>query len=122
MNVPNHYFRFLPIALLIVSGCGSQMVPVTGTVQRNGQIIPGGSVLFRPVSSEGKSAVGEIQPDGKFQMMTESPGDGVMIGSYRVVIVGQRGAKDRALRTTYLGPNDKLVDVIAGEPNVVDIN
>jgi hypothetical protein len=98
------------------------MAQVSGTVQRNGQAIPGGSVLLRPLSPEGKPAVGEIQPDGTFQMMTESPGDGVMVGQYRVVVAGQRGAKDPALRTTYMGPSEKPVDVVAGKQNELVIN
>ena len=98
------------------------LAQVSGTVQRNGKAHPGGSVLFRPVSSETKPAVGEIQPDGTFQMMTDAPGDGVMIGQYRIVIAGQRGATDPALRTTYMGPSDKLVDVVAGQENEVAIN
>jgi hypothetical protein len=119
MNTFMRNFSLVAFALIISAGCGSQKAQVTGIVQRDGQVIPGGSVLFRPLSSDIKPAVGEIQSDGKFQMMTESPGDGVMIGKYRVVIAGKRGAEDPALNRSYLGPNDKPVEVTAGKNEIV---
>jgi hypothetical protein len=122
MNTAIRYIGFLFLAVVVCGGCGAQMVPVSGTVQRDGQIVPGGSVLFRPVSSESKPAVGPIQADGKFEMMTENPGDGVMIGKYRVVIAGERGSSDERTRTTYMGPSDKPVEVVAGKPNELVIN
>jgi hypothetical protein len=122
MNPSIRNFRFVAFVIIVCVGCGPQMVSVTGTVQREGQVHPGGTVLFRPLAPGLKPAVGEIQTDGTFDMMTEGPGDGVMIGRYRVVIAGQRDAKDRALRTTYLGPNEKAVDVVAGKENEIVIN
>jgi hypothetical protein len=122
MNPTIQYLSSVALVILICGGCGGRTAQVSGTVQRNGKAIPGGSVLFRPLSSDGKAAVGEIQPDGTFQMMTDSPGDGVLIGQYRVVVAGQRGATDPALRTTYMGPADKPVDVVAGKQNELVIN
>jgi hypothetical protein len=39
-----------------------------------------------------------------------------------VIVAGQRGATDPALRTTYMGPSDKPVDVVAGKENEIVIN
>jgi len=113
-------FGFLSVAVAICVGCGSK-VQVSGTVKHDGQVVPGGRVVFTPASPDNKPAFGEIKEDGTFTMSTENPGDGVMVGQYRVSIAAQPGSTDPRTRTSYLGPRDKLLDVVAGE-NTFDIN
>ncbi len=73
------------------TGCGSSgKYPVHGRLlyEEDGQPITelaGFSVTF---TSEqlGRSSIGEIKPDGTFQLMTQQPYDGVIPGEYRVTI------------------------------------
>jgi hypothetical protein len=77
-------------AVLGVVGCssGPSVYPVEGTVSYNGKPMQGGgSIAFVPLGKqEGKTAAGEIDQNGKYTLMTHKPGDGSMIGEFRVVI------------------------------------
>ncbi|MBA3481582.1 MAG: hypothetical protein H0T51_07185 [Pirellulales bacterium] len=82
--------RLLLLGALTVSlGCGDGgTVPVTGTVKNaDGSDLQfeSGLVVFEPMD-EGKAASGAVEPDGSFVMMTETPGDGVAPGNYKVVL------------------------------------
>jgi hypothetical protein len=47
----------------------------------------GGSISFVPKDGQaGKAAGGEIKEDGTYELMTHKPGDGSMVGDFRVVI------------------------------------
>jgi hypothetical protein len=47
----------------------------------------GGSIAFVPLDGQaGKTAGGEIAADGSYQLTTYEPGDGSMVGRFRVVI------------------------------------
>jgi hypothetical protein len=71
-------------------GCSGQtpVYPVKGTITFEGKPMKGGgSIAFVPVGDQkGKTAGGEIGPDGSYQLMTHKPGDGSMAGDFRVVI------------------------------------
>ncbi|MBA3481580.1 MAG: hypothetical protein H0T51_07175 [Pirellulales bacterium] len=83
--------RLLPLAAILFIGCGggSELLPVTGTVKNaDGAAVSaeeGGQVLFNPDGS-GTPASGIIEKDGSFTMMTQTPGDGVKPGKYKVVL------------------------------------
>lgn len=84
--------RLLPLAAVLVIGCGGggdEMLPVTGTVKNaDGSVVTaedGGQVLFNPNGS-GAPATGSIAKDGSFTMMTQTPGDGMKPGKYKVVL------------------------------------
>ena len=82
--------RLLPLAVVLVIGCGgSETLPVTGTVKNKaGSAVAarqGGKVLFMPIEA-GKAASGSVAADGTFTMMTETPGDGMKPGKYKVVL------------------------------------
>ena len=82
--------RIAILALLLACcGCGKSTYRVQGKVTFEGQPLQGGgSISFVPMGSEpGKTAAGEIGPDGSYQLMTNRPGDGSMPGEFRVVIV-----------------------------------
>jgi hypothetical protein len=71
------------------AGCGgSTKPPVKGTVKFEGKPMKGGGAIsFMPTGGQaGKAAGGEIQADGTYELMTNKPGDGSMVGDFRVVI------------------------------------
>lgn len=65
------------------------MFPVTGkVVDQAGQPVEGltgSEIVFSQIDGK-NSSVGEIQADGSFKMFTNSPGDGVAPGDYKVYI------------------------------------
>lgn len=81
----------LSVAILILfsaTGCGKKYYPVRGEVVfKDGKPLSGGWVFFQAVNADVKtSSKGEIQPDGKFQLTTETKGDGAPEGQYRVAV------------------------------------
>jgi hypothetical protein len=109
-----HCFGFVVASIVICAGCGSQKTEVTGVLKLDGKIVPGGTVLFTPTSPDNKPAVGAVQPDGTFSMMTEERGDGVMVGQYRASYIAARDSTDPLTRTSYVGPVDKPLEVVSG--------
>jgi len=82
-------FAFATVATLIVPGCGRsgpEMAAVFGKVTYNGKPVPMGTISFQPDAPDGRTAVGEIDSDGSYQLQTENPGDGAQLGSYHVSI------------------------------------
>jgi hypothetical protein len=74
-----------------LAGCGSGKVrvyPVKGKVLLDGKpMVGGGAITFIPLTAQaGKAAGGEIAADGTYAMTTYKPGDGSMVGEFRVVI------------------------------------
>src|SRR5262245_14330401 len=76
------------LALTLLGGCGSRRYPVVGKVVfKDGTPLPGGLVVLSPLDSDNHTgAQGYIQPDGTFELGTESPGDGVFPGRYQVLV------------------------------------
>ena len=81
--------------LTAVAGCGPDnglhLAKVHGKVTYKGQPITYGTIMFEPDNSKGTngpSAVGSITSDGSFTMSTEESGDGAVVGSHRVAVVG----------------------------------
>lgn len=80
---------------LLLSGCGhSGLNPVDGQVVwaddgSPAKELAGAQVNFE-LPEKNTSAIGSIQPDGTFQLMTASPNDGTYAGIYTVVISEQR--------------------------------
>lgn len=73
---------------LCLAGCGPRMYPVHGTVTlADGTPLSKGLVIFERVEG-GKplTARGNIEADGRYELSTENPGDGVPPGRYRVCI------------------------------------
>src|SRR5207244_5850195 len=73
-------------SLLFAAGCGVSSSPVSGVVTVDGQ--PHGELVisFVPVEGGGLTAVGKADDDGKFQMGTEKPTNGVKPGKYKVTV------------------------------------
>ena len=96
MTCHSHPFvpRFLIAATLatMVLGCGGpaglpNMVPIRGTVSYNGRMLTAGTVIYAPLSAEGRQARGTIQPDGSFRLTTLRNNDGAQQGEYKIVVI-----------------------------------
>lgn len=73
--------------LALLAGCGGggpTLAPVTGTVTYQGKPIADAEVTFYPKA--GRVAIGKTNAEGRFELMTASPGDGAGVGEYTVVI------------------------------------
>jgi hypothetical protein len=72
---------------LALAGCGGKS-PVRGTVTLDdGTPVAKGMVVFeRTDAGQPVTARGEIKPDGRFELSTDKPGDGVPPGTYKVLI------------------------------------
>ena len=76
-------------ATAFLAGCGGGSsapvtVPVQGVVNYQGKPVPKLSVAFIP--DKGLLASGTTDAQGKFTLMTNKPGDGAMVGNYKVAI------------------------------------
>ncbi|WP_165072872.1 hypothetical protein [Paludisphaera rhizosphaerae] len=74
------------------TGCGSsgpEMGRVYGTVTLNGKPVTKGTVSFVTTSPEGRNATGTISEDGSYTLQTENPGDGALLGDYKVGLVSR---------------------------------
>jgi hypothetical protein len=72
--------------LLAATGCGVSHTPVSGVVTVDGQ--PHGNLVISlvPVEGGGLTATGMADEDGKFQLGTEKPHNGVKPGKYKVTV------------------------------------
>jgi hypothetical protein len=75
-------------------GCGSaKTTPVEGVVLLDGKPLAGASIQFVPQGT-GRDATGETDKSGQFMMSTFKPRDGMLPGSYKVVISPPTGTAD----------------------------
>jgi hypothetical protein len=69
-----------------VAGCGQPAYQVKGKVMFDGKpMVGGGSITFIPIGKQ-RMAGGEIAPDGSYSLSSVKPGDGAMVGDYKVAI------------------------------------
>ena len=93
---------FTVLASVFVIGCGGNglpMVAVSGRVTFNGGECPApGTVEFIPIeATEGlpsRPAVGAFGTDGRFEVTSFDPGDGLLPGKYKVSVTCQTGVPD----------------------------
>lgn len=78
----------VPLVLFALAGCGGGLYPVRGTVTLDdGTPVTRGLVVFeRTDGGKPVTARGEIGPDGRYELSTNKPGDGVPPGKYRVLL------------------------------------
>jgi len=79
------------LAWLVAAGCGGRgvtLVPVSGIVEVDGEPLATGAITVAP--ADGRPASGMIGPDGRFTLSTFEPGDGVMPGRHKVVVIASR--------------------------------
>jgi hypothetical protein len=72
---------------LVLVGCGNseQLVPVKGQVLIDGQVLKKGAVRF--LSPNKKSASGQINDQGEFQLTTNQLNDGCFVGDYQIEVI-----------------------------------
>jgi len=81
---------------LAFAGCGgTRTTPVEGVVLLDGKPLAGASIQFVP-QEKGRQATAETNANGQFAMSTQEPRDGVMPGTYKVVISPPNGPADTA--------------------------
>ncbi len=87
------------LSCLLFTGCGDPSV--TGTVKYNdGSPVTVGTVVLQNEKSQG---IGDLQPDGSFDLYQFKPGDGLRKGVYKGYITGAVMI-DNDHRTTHLIP------------------
>jgi len=89
-------FLLCCVAMSSVPGCGKrkdkwteQRPPVyvtTGQVLNNGVPVDKAVVKFQPIDSVGKPGFAVTDADGRFEVQTFDPGDGLTAGKHRVAI------------------------------------
>jgi hypothetical protein len=67
------------------SGGGPDIVPVSGTVTRNGKPVPNVTIYFQPTS--GRPSLGECDDQGRFKLRYTHDQDGAKVGMHSVYIV-----------------------------------
>ncbi len=78
--------------ILCLCGCNSSgTLPVAGQVLLDGNPLPNASIQFVPQGT-GRDATGATDAQGNFVMSTNEPRDGVMAGTYKVVITAMATA------------------------------
>jgi hypothetical protein len=75
------------LAALALAGCAGKY-PVRGTVTlADGSPLPKGLVVFERVDGGPPlTARGNVGPDGRYELSTDRPGDGVPPGRYKVLV------------------------------------
>jgi hypothetical protein len=91
---------FVVVALfgLSITGCGSGLSTVTGTVTYKGEPCKGAFIVFHPVNPASEKAIrpyGTVGDDGKFQLTSDPqiPNGGALPGEYIVAIIWNAPAK-----------------------------
>ncbi|QDU62183.1 hypothetical protein Pan216_30500 [Planctomycetes bacterium Pan216] len=84
---------FVGLCVVLGSGCGSggdlpKTVKVTGMITIDGKPVPVGVITFfpEPDVEPNLNAVGHIQPDGSYSLMTFQNAHGVVPGRFKVSI------------------------------------
>ena len=72
---------------------GPTLIPVSGIVKLNGQVLPQGSVSFRD-SSGLIQPYGEIGPDGKYELFLTPTQKGAPPGKYKVVVFASEAPEE----------------------------
>ena len=86
--------------IAFVAGCGrARTSPVEGTVLLDGKPVSGAMIQFVP-QGKGRDATAETDKNGQFAMSTFQPRDGVLPGTYKVVISPPLGTADTAAYTS----------------------
>ena len=99
------------LAMFVACGCGQPRAAVEGAVRyADGTPFAGGGfvVLEGTVAGKAIMARGAIGSDGRFQLSSRQPDDGVIPGSYRVRLVPPAGQVDRP--TAALPYDEKFLD------------
>lgn len=85
------FFITLAAGSLILTGCGSGLVPVSGLVTLDGKPVEGATVTF--ITEDGtQSASGQTDASGNFTL-SDAGKPGVRPGTYKVLVTKSKGAE-----------------------------
>jgi len=59
---------------------------VSGKVTADGKPLDAGTVTFIATDNQRPNATGAIQPGGSYSLQTTEPGDGAVVGDYKVAV------------------------------------
>lgn len=126
----------IAISLMGIAGCGDDRptrVPVSGTVMIDDQPLTYG--FIRVIPEKGRLATAKLDSQGRFALMTYEQGDGVVLGTHSVEVIGEEALSETrskwhapkkygrkhssGLTATIDGPTDNLrIDITwsGGEP------
>lgn len=109
-----HFFQSLTVSAatlviilgtLLTSGCGDgrdARVPVKGTVTIDGEPLKFGSITFHPSKkgNTGKTRAGggSLDSEGRFQISSYTPNDGLLKGNYDVTVLAIEPINDTSQR------------------------
>ncbi|WP_442482555.1 hypothetical protein [Aeoliella sp. SH292] len=89
----------LAMVAAVAAGCSdgrAQRVPVSGVVKIDGVPVTTGFITFVP--TEGRSASGDIDSEGRFTLSSYKPGDGVLIGTHNVEVMAREAVSETSAR------------------------
>lgn len=94
MNSRDCWLVALLLAPALAIGCGSkskgpELASVSGTVKYRGKPLENALVVFLPDTPGIPSASGSTDTNGYYELMTHAPGDGAIVGKYRVTITAR---------------------------------
>lgn len=115
----------LAVTLMPLTGCSGgrkAVAPVEGLVTVDGKPASSGYVTFDPIGEggdahPGKSAMGAIGQDGRYQLSTYKQADGAIVGNHRVSVTPV-GEDDAAAFQGASLPQDYQVEVKKGENEI----
>lgn len=118
-----------PLAMVVLLlgfgavGCApsEDLGKVSGVVTIDGQPYPGGKVIFNPIapagsSYSGKSAVGRLSDEGRYELSTAAPGDGAQVGEHTVTLF--RAGDDSSTRPDLARLGFKRFNIQSGKVTV----
>ena len=120
---------------LTAGGCGGPSRPplakVHGKVTYKGKPLTSGTVVFMPVAgmgAEGPTGAGQpsaspIKPDGSYELTTDNPGDGAIVGEHKVAVVSvDPTSKKSVIPEKYQAPGSTpLSRTVKEGDNAIDI-
>ena len=124
----------LAVSTLAVADPNPAGGTITGKVTYKGQPVPKGTITFVAAAKDGRNATGAIDPNGNYRLQTENPGDGALIGDYKVTIyahdepvldyIPRKPVKPKLLTPTKYEKveTSDLKGTVEGGPNNFDFN
>lgn len=143
MKFPTTQFIVITLAFLISTqvGCGKkspwETAVVTGTVTLNGAPVTNALIEFIP-NGDGPSSVGDISPEGKYELALTNGEAGAVVGTHQIQIVcmeagsvdideegvtesgGEAPPCEVPKKFEAATTSGLTADVKSGEPNVID--